>query len=137
MSEELDPNKIAAEVLLKDTTRSVTGGVRDVLKKFLDIFRKDLNTYLENTIRKCSYIKTPIINRDTPTFIFDIYVHTRISLRSKTYVDDDFISELPNLKSLVIAGNAGSGKTMLMRYIFIALCESNSGEYHYLSSLET
>jgi hypothetical protein len=48
-------------------------------------------------------------------------------LRNKTYTDDEFIEQLGELKSIVISGNAGSGKSMFMRYLFVALCEKGYG----------
>ena len=126
---DFDPNKIAADLIhrvIKDSTLSVASGFRAVLTKIFDVFRKDLTSYVEATIKKCSYIKTPIINRDHPTYIYDIYVHTKIALRKQIYTDDKLLSEIPKLKSIIIAGTAGSGKTMLMRYIFLSLCKKGS-----------
>jgi predicted NACHT family NTPase len=130
MTTELDLNKIAAELIHKifsGTVQSVAANVRDAVSKFVSAFRKDLNSYLTQTITKCSLLKTPIINRDTPTYLFDIYVHTKLTLKNKTLTDDEFIAALPGLKSVVIAGGAGCGKSMFMRYLFLAMCEKGFG----------
>ncbi len=130
MGSEIDLNRIAADLIHKvftDTVRSVSSGVRDIVTKLIDAVRKDLSAYLSSTISKCCLIKTPIINRDTPIYLFDIYVHTKLVLRNKTYTDDEFITQLSELKSVVIAGNAGSGKSMFMRYLFVTLCEKGYG----------
>ncbi len=128
MGSDIDVNKIAADLIhrvFSDTIRSVSSGVRDAVTKLLEVIRKDLSAYLNATIAKCCLIKTPIINRDKPTYLFDIYVHTKLILRNKIYSDDEFISQLKTLRSVVITGNAGTGKSMFMRYRFLALCEKD------------
>lgn len=81
---DFDANKIAAELLhsiIKDATTSVTSGMKAVFGKILAAFREDVTSYLKATIEKCSYIKTPIINRDHPTYFWDIYVYTNVSIK--------------------------------------------------------
>ena len=120
---DFDPNKIAADLIhrvIKDSTLSVASGFRAVLTKIFDVFRKDLTSYVEATIKKCSYIKTPIINRDHPTYIYDIYVHTKIALRKQIYTDDKLLSEIPKLKSIIIALPA-----------LARLCSCDTYFYHY------
>jgi NACHT domain len=128
---ELDPNKVAAELfhqLIKDTGKLVSTSVRDFFGRVGDVIRKDLQPYFANTIKKCCWVKTLIINREGPTYLFDIYVHTRVSVRSKIVDDDDLIRELPSLKSVVVEGSGGSGKSMFMRYLFVSLCENTFGK---------
>lgn len=131
MSSEIDPNKIAAQVLqdvVKDAARTLTGGAREIVARTLAAFHKDLTQYLTATLDRCSHVKTPIVNRDRRTYLFDVYVNTKIRVREKNLSDDDFIPMIMGLRSVVIAGNAGSGKSMLMRYIFVALCEQGYGK---------
>lgn len=128
---EVDPNKIAAELfhqLIKDTGKFVSSPVRDFFGRLGDAIRKDLQPYLANTVKKCCWVKTLIINREGPTYLFDVYVHTRLSLRNKIMNDDDLIPELPTLRSVVIEGGGGSGKSMFMRYLFVSLCENRIGK---------
>jgi hypothetical protein len=130
VNSEFDLNKIAVDLahrVFTDTVKSVSSNVRDAVKRLIDVFRKDLSAYLTSTITRCSQIKTPIINRDSPTYLPDIYVHTKLSLKNKTYEDDEFIAQLPALQSIVVAGSAGSGKSMFMRYLFLSLCERGYG----------
>jgi hypothetical protein len=128
---EIDANKIAAEVIgkaLSESAKSITGTLRDFFSKVRENYNKSLKGYLATSIDRCSHIKTPIINRDRPTYLFDIYVHTQIQVREKILQDDDFIPMLVGMKSAVISGNAGSGKSMFMRYLFISLCEGGFGK---------
>jgi hypothetical protein len=139
-SPELDPNKVAADLvhrLIMDTGKGLTSSVRDFFSRLGDVINKDVKPYLENMIKKCCWVKTLIINREGPTYLFDIYVKTRISVRGKVVQDDDLISELPSLRSVVIEGNGGSGKSMLMRYLFISLCEKSFGKLPVFIELRT
>jgi hypothetical protein len=91
-SPELDPNKVAADLvhrLIRDTGKGLTSSVRDFFSRLGDIINKDIKPYLESTIKKCCWVKTLIINREGPTYLFDIYVKTRIFVRSKIVHDDD------------------------------------------------
>jgi hypothetical protein len=137
---ELDPNKVAADLfhsLIKDTSKFMTSAVRDFFGRLGDAINKDLQPYLPANIKKCCWVKTLIINREGPTYLFDIYVHTRVSVRGKTVKDDDLIGELPSLRSVVIEGSGGSGKSMLMRYLFFSLCENKFGKLPIFIELRT
>lgn len=137
---EFDPNKVAAELaqnLIKDTSKLLTAGVRDFFRRLGDALQKNIKPYLEATINKCSVVKTLIINRDGPSKLFDIYVHTRVFARGREIQDDNFISELPALKSVVIEGSGGAGKSMLMRYLFISLCNNFIGKLPLFVELRT
>ena len=82
---DFDPNKIAADVvhrLVKDTGKGIASTVRDFFSRLGDVLNKDFQPYLESTIKKCSWVKTLII-REGPTFLFDIYVQTRLSIRAR------------------------------------------------------
>lgn len=130
MSSELDANKIAAEVIskaLSETTKALTSTVREFFKRVHDSYSRTLRPYLTTTIDRCCHVKTPVINRDRPTYLFDIYVHTQIKAHGKTLRDDDFIPLLVGMKSAVISGFAGSGKSMFMRYLFVSMCEKGFG----------
>lgn len=139
-SPDFDPNKVAAELfqnLIKDTGKVLTSSARDFFKKLGDVLHKDVKPYIESTIERCSMVKTLIINREGPSKLFDLYVHTRLRVKGKTFIDDDFIIELPALRSIVIEGSGGAGKSMLMRYLFIALCNNFFGKLPLFIELRT
>lgn len=128
---DFDPNKIAADVvhrLVKDAGRGLSSSVREFFSRLGDLINRDVQPYLESTIKKCCWVKTLIINREGPTYLFDIYVTTRLKFRNQTISDDDLIAELPQTRSLIIEGTGGSGKSMLMRYLFISLCKKSLGK---------
>lgn len=127
MALEPNMNEIAAKVIqgqISNAIGALTKGVRISVGKILEVISKDLTKYTEVKKHKCSYIRTPIINRDHATHIYDIYVKTRLKVRKAVEADDDFIANLADNDSIVIAGNAGSGKSMFMRHLFLELCSA-------------
>jgi hypothetical protein len=137
---EIDPNQIAVALLqslIKDTSKLLTSSTRDFFRRLGDALFKNFEPYIENTIQRCSSVKTLIINREGPSKLLDIYVHTRIQVRGRQIQDDDFIRELPTLRSVVIEGSGGAGKSMMMRYLFISLCNNFLGKLPLFIELRT
>jgi predicted NACHT family NTPase len=129
--EEPNPNKIAAELfanLLKDAAKPVAAGVRDVLTRTIDFFRLNIDQYVNSSVLRCSQVKTLLINREKPASLFDLYVHTFLTCQKETVADDELIALLPKLKSVVVEGTGGAGKSMFMRYLYLALCERPGGK---------
>jgi predicted NACHT family NTPase len=146
MSQEVDANRVTAELfaaLAKDAAKALSGGLRDALHSIFNALRENISAYMSSTIDRCSFVKTILINRDRPTFFPKIYVHTILRGRSKSYTDDQLISNLPRVKTIIIEGSAGSGKSMFMRYLFLSLCEKPGGkvplfvELRHLNNLQT
>jgi hypothetical protein len=138
MTNDINPNVIAASViqgLITNSIKSIGKSLKDSVSKILDVLRKDVTIYVNATAKKCSYIRTPIINRDHPTPLADIYVQTRLRVRKKIVVDTDFIANLSGSDSIVIAGNAGSGKSVFMKYLFLALCNAKNRKIPLLFEL--
>jgi hypothetical protein len=127
MASEPNVNEIAAHViqgLISNSLKSISKAAKDVVSKVLDTMRKNVTIYVNATSRKCSFVRTPIINRDHPTPIGEIYVKTRLRFRKKIVSDTEFVDALTGSDSIVIAGSAGSGKSVFMKYLFLALCNS-------------
>jgi hypothetical protein len=138
--QDFDPNKVAAELfqnLIKDTSKLLTAPARDFFKRLGDAITKNFRPYIQNTIERCSSVKTLVINQAGPSKLFDIYVHTKLHVRGRDVLDDDFIRELPTLKSVVIEGSGGAGKSMMMRYLFISLCNNFLGKLPLFIELRT
>jgi hypothetical protein len=118
-------NEIAASVIqgqVNNAIGAVSKAFKAAVTKILEVMKKDLTKYTATKIKKCSYVRTPIINRDHSVNIHDIYVQTRLKVKSQIVRDDNFISTLAHNDSVVVAGSAGSGKSMFMRYLFLKQC---------------
>src|ERR1700733_819404 len=97
MSQEPNVNEIAATVIqsqINNAIGAVSKGIRAAVSKILEVINKDLTKYTAAKIKKCSYIRTPIINRDHSTYIYDIYVQTKLKRRKQVVSDDTFIASL-------------------------------------------
>ncbi|MBB4373326.1 hypothetical protein GGD63_006148 [Bradyrhizobium sp. cir1] len=131
MTPDIDFAKMAATVIegqIKNALSAVSAGLRGGVTKILSFISKDLTKYTEAKIKRCSHVRTPIINRDHPTYIYDIYVQTRLRVRGSVMSDETFVESLAKNASIVVAGNAGSGKSMFMRHLFLALCNANRSQ---------
>lgn len=131
MTNEPNLNEIAATVIqgqINNAIAAVSTGIRSAVAKILEVINKDLEKYSKAKVSKCSYVRTPIINRDHSTYIYELYVHTRLKIKDRVVNDDDFIAHLSNTDSVVVAGSAGSGKSMLMRHVFLKLSVLKRGK---------
>src|SRR4051794_20753946 len=109
MTNEPNINEIAASVIqgqINNAIGALSKSLKGAVAKILEVINKDLTKYTAAKIKKCSYIRTPIINRDHSTYIYDIYVQTRLKIRKEIVGDDSFIANLTGNDSIVIAGNA-------------------------------
>ncbi|CCE04581.1 hypothetical protein BRAS3843_1090023 [Bradyrhizobium sp. STM 3843] len=80
----------------------------------------NLAPYYETTIARCSNIRT-LISRDQSIPIDLIYVPTYLSAERKTINEDEFIERIPRDKAIIVCGSGGSGKSVFMRRLFLAL----------------
>ena len=143
MTPEIDFAKVAASVIegqINNALSVISKGIKGGVAKILGVISKDLTKYTAAKIKKCSFIRTPIINRDHSVYIYDVYVPTSLEVRTSaqsysafenanesnkgTITDEMFISNLKDNDSIVVTGSAGSGKSMLMRHLFLTLCDS-------------
>jgi NACHT domain len=91
-----------------------------------DALSENFAPYYEATISRCSNIRT-LISRDESIPIDTIYVPTYLSKGGKTINEDDFVDAIPRLKSVIICGTGGCGKSVFMRHLFLALANGTTG----------
>jgi len=94
--------------------------------KIADALNKNFAPYYEATISRCSNVRT-LISREESIPIDVIYVPTYLTKANQTVNEDDFISAIARLKSIIICGNGGSGKSIFMRHLFLALAHGTTG----------
>jgi hypothetical protein len=80
----------------------------------------NLAPYYETTIARCSNIRT-LISRDQSIPMDSIYVPTYLSVGEKTTNEDDFIEAIPRVRSIIICGSGGCGKSIFTRHLFLSL----------------
>lgn len=123
MSENFDPNKVAAEAmtaLLKSSFESVLVGVSNAMRTaWLKLF-EDFATYTEQIYRKNRNVRILCV-KDRDVDLHDVYVESMFSCGNKTYTDQELIYRIREGQNIVINGNGGAGKTFFMRHLWLTV----------------
>jgi hypothetical protein len=121
MSEELDPNKIAAE-LVNQNLGTFIDKTKNAIKETTDAIRLRLNRtysdYLSCLLGRYSKAKSFFI-REEPTDLYSFYVPVGVTCGKKK-VPKATASDICSINPYsIITGSAGSGKSMLMRHLLL------------------
>lgn len=106
----------------KDDIKNAGKGIKD---EFLQAFFSGMTNYIDNFYDKFSRTKT-FIYRDERVNFYDIFYPVTLRQVSK----NKFITEIQDIKDfffnkrfVTIVGNAGSGKSMLTKHIFLSIVD--------------
>ncbi|MDA9424863.1 hypothetical protein [Bradyrhizobium sp. CCBAU 53380] len=102
--------------------------------KLAEALTLNLAPYYETTIARCSNIRT-LISRDESIPIDAIYVPTYLSWDKKTINEEDFLEIIPRVKSMIVCGSGGSGKSIFMRHLFLTLAHGSTAALPILVEL--
>ncbi|KFF09862.1 hypothetical protein IW15_22110 [Chryseobacterium soli] len=108
--------------------------------EYIFIYQNGLIEYIDNYLDKFSKIKT-FIHRDTRVPFYEVFYPVSIITPFKKPVKD-VIELIEEKKYITISGNAGSGKSMLTKHIFMSCVESSKSvpimiELRQLNTYET
>lgn len=98
-------------------------GLNDEAKQLLNL---GLKTYLENQKEKYSYIKT-LLKGLTPVYLYDIYFPLKLTNREKTINTDKITNVFKESNYITIIGDAGSGKSTLVKHLFLNSIQEKFG----------
>jgi hypothetical protein len=135
----VDPVSMAvAKKVFGDLFSKLTSGLVDivgqqlasVLTKKGSSFRKHISA----TYERCTKIKT-LLNRDKPVELLNQYVHLHFRCEDDIIDDYAFIEQIRLRKRVIITGTGGGGKTIFMKYLWIALFENPQGKIPILIEL--
>lgn len=104
----------------KDQLLNLGNNIKD---KYLFIYKNGLIDYINNFYEKYSSIKT-FIYRDEKVNFYDIYYPIKIQNKKNSIEINNFNEIFENYQYLTIIGNAGSGKSMLTKHIFLSSVEN-------------
>ncbi len=112
--------KMTLEAFIKvyaDDAKNLFG---DVFNKGRQFVNTGLRKYLEKHQNKYSHIKT-LLHGNTPRYLYDIYYPLRVFLSESTFKKTEEVSNLfgPNINCVSIIGEAGSGKSTLVKHLFL------------------
>src|ERR1051325_2479546 len=119
--EEIDVNKIAAEFVNQNIESFYNTG-KGFLKGAADKVRLHLNTsyknYLKCVTERYSRAKSFFI-RNEPTYLYEFYVPTGVTCGNTNVADVSILKMASVNPYAIITGSGGSGKSMLMRHLFL------------------
>lgn len=117
---------------LERATKNLTDAGEKKLKGAFDVLATTLRVgfedYMAVSYNQCRYFKS-IINPNQPQDVTEKYVNVDLSINrnEKRVSDVDFVKDLRTKKSVVVSGLAGSGKSMLLRYITVSAINEADG----------
>ena len=124
------PGEIASTTQLAPLITKLAGalvspamGVASRAKARLEvIFRKGFYRFVEENVKRFATVKT-IISSSTPIPFSDLYVNLYVMRSKASLRDEDFLREIENYRNVLFSAAAGSGKSMLMRYLYLRFLE--------------
>ncbi|MGB4853156.1 MAG: NACHT domain-containing protein, partial [Ignavibacteria bacterium] len=108
---------------LFNQTAKLFEGTGDELKQFLN---RGLKRYLEKQRDKYSHIKT-LLKGNTPVYLYDIYYHLRLTNRKEVIETKSINTVFSKSNYITIIGDAGSGKSTLVKHLFLNSILEKSG----------
>lgn len=125
MSNEIDANKITAEVV-SNFAKSVTTNIWDSIKKYAkDVINKDeidcgyaFDEYLHKSYNKHSKIKT-LLYRQEPKDLYTFYECIGVKFSNKI-ISTQSVKNITEIgHNIIITGTGGIGKSTMMKHFFV------------------
>jgi hypothetical protein len=124
---EPDINKIATDLIARYSTAFVdrlSAISRSHMHSVAAFLGVGLTGLIAEQLRQIKYVKT-FLSLDELAPFSDLYVNLTLSSSSQELEDNDLVSQLQSARRFIVLGTAGSGKSMLMRYIVLMLSEKS------------
>ncbi|MFY4857620.1 NACHT domain-containing protein [Aliarcobacter butzleri] len=110
-------SSILTNILTKSAIEKSLPFFNDIKDATLHYLNDGLLDYYHNTLNKYAEIKT-MLHRQ-PTNFYDIYYPTKLEAHNDTIITDSTKELFKNKNFITIIGDAGSGKSTLIRHLFI------------------
>jgi len=104
--------------LIKETVSQSTSLLSGLGKETKQLFGAGLKRYLQSQKGKYSHIKT-LLKGLTPVFLYEIYYPLKITNDNKTVSTKSIKSVFKESSFVTIIGDAGSGKSTLIKHLFL------------------
>jgi len=118
-------------ILIKDAAKEGLS-----LAKLIPSKKKNLKNYLETSYNNQSKTKT-LLYRDTPRPLDEIFVVPGLRIETETISIPDLSKIFSVSNKIIISASAGSGKTILCKFIFLELVRKNELTIPIFISLQT
>jgi predicted NACHT family NTPase len=124
----------AGTFAIKTADRALDKASEKIVKSFGDYavstrdkivaeFRIGFQTFMQNSYERCRTYKT-LLNPYVPLPVLDKYIHIKVEIGGKTFTDQKLIAGIRSNTRVIITGLAGSGKSMLMKYLTLTLSDA-------------
>ncbi len=100
---------------IKGAKKFLSDASREVKLRLEDSYK----AYLKESAHKYSQTKSFFFNRDTPAYLYEFYVPIAVESGAISVENPTFKNLTEKSKRLVILGTGGSGKSILMKHLFI------------------
>ncbi|WP_424979320.1 NACHT domain-containing protein [Leisingera sp. S232] len=131
MSSELDPNAIAAATLSDLAKEFFVGSTRylktTTKKKWEKIF-PNFEKHLTEVHKRSTSVKV-LCSPDAPTDFQSVYVCPKLKGVDGEIEEFDLVSRIRDGENAIIRSNGGTGKTFLMRHIWLSLFTEPKGKF--------
>lgn len=97
--------------------------IYDEINQFIN---NGLKSYLEKQRKRYFNLKT-ILNGNTPVYFYDVYFPLSINYLGRKISTDNADNLFQNHRYITITGDAGSGKSTLMKHLFLQTIKEKSG----------
>jgi NACHT domain len=125
-------SSVIVETLLKVAEKNggkLLGIAADKMTRLRDAITVNFSGYFESTVEHCSHVIS-LFDRSKPIDLFSLYVKVYLE-HAKSKIGDkqlrDAVATLSvedSVRIFLITGSAGTGKTFLMRWLFLTLLET-------------
>jgi len=114
--------------------KQLFNGFYDEAKQFVD---KNVKTYLVHQQNRFSHFKT-LLHGNTPIYLYDIYFPMKLIADNGIITTENLTNIFSLSNNITIVGDAGSGKSTLIRHLFLTTIKDNFGiplivEFRYLN----
>lgn len=112
--------KTALESFIKVYTQDAKELFGDIFTKGKQFLNVGLKKYLEKHQTRYCHVKT-LLHGNTPRYLYDIYYHLRLFQTPTVFKQTQITSNIfsPNVNCVSIIGEAGSGKSTLIKHLFL------------------
>ena len=129
MSENLDLNKLTADVVvsaIERSIRAVASPAQVAVRRLLHGIGNAYQPYLDQTFHRVRTFRT-FLNTNEPIDLLDSYVSPILSDGSNELYPEKIIENLEKYNRIVISGLAGRGKSILLKYLAVSLYHAPKG----------
>lgn len=120
---------IAAQVatqLIKDSLSSLYEPISQLVSVKRAQFFENFSSYCSLVHRKNSLVRT-LYSKNKPMLLSDVYVKTRFHQGPNHFTDNDLTNKFSAGHRIIVKGNGGSGKAILLKHLWLARFEKPEG----------